>query len=146
MKNFYWISLIILGLAIGLIVYVSYLLFFPQRIIEMRSPIKIINTDPIHAGDVVELQLDYCKKVSVTSDVEVVFANDSILPDYSLITNLPVGCNIKTFGVVLPIVAHPGTYVAAFKFTYNTRSPFRGQQYIFFSDPFTVASESGVKK
>lgn len=87
-----------------------YRVFFPAKILEIRSqPIPVVQ-ETVPAGGDITLQIDYCKSKALPSDIEIGFVNGQLDASFTTFRNLEVGCHSTTFDVNVPITLKPDDY------------------------------------
>lgn len=108
-----------------LVFYVSYLLFWPVKILVYANhPFTVLNDNKtVKAGDILIYEVDYCKYKNVSAMIDKQFINDVILETPDLEGNLTVGCFQKTsMTTLVPIIAPPGKYHLNIIATYRVNS------------------------
>ena len=78
-----------------MVMYISYLLFYPSSIIYFNTnPIKILNrNEELSPSSDLIMELNYCKYKDIPSHIILSFADGTIVPVFSTITNFKMGCH-----------------------------------------------------
>jgi hypothetical protein len=141
MKNriLYSLSLLVLISAFFMILYISYLLLWPQEIIKITT-LRAVNTDN-KAGKMIDMYVEYCKYKSVSAHVQPQLLNEkkTWLDDYW--SNNPVGCHKAVISkTIIPTDTTIGLHRLRMVYDFPLNS-FRTIHYEFTSDYFNVVNE-----
>lgn len=136
LKVFIYILLLVVVTAVGVFVYWMYQ---PTEVVKFNKPITVVPpTAP--TGTAVFLNLNYCKKQSVTGLVRASFLSNSteIFQPQSVDTQ-KARCYNVNLPVLVPQIA-PGKYRIKFKATYQL-NPLKTEIEEFTTEEFTIAGD-----
>ncbi len=127
----------ILSLSALVILYISYLLLWPVRVLEVKTQPLPLSASRVRPGDVATLTFDYCKYRHIQSRITVELVGETIPPGLSSIRNFEAGCHSANLGVTVPESTRPGNYYMAVEFRYEVNQ-LRTDVQRFDSVPFQV--------
>lgn len=106
------LSTLTLFLGITLIFYVSFLLWWPVKTIEVKdSPMPIVGSTKLQSGDMLVYHYDYCKYYEIPQSIEKAFVDGIIYKtDSTYATQLEKGCHEKNVSVPIPETLPTGDY------------------------------------
>ena len=99
---FYIAGMVSILIAILMVFYIFYLLFYPIKVFELNKPIELLTTQAA-PGQPVEFLVDYCKFKDRYSEVNVDFVNGALVPSVGAIQHFPEGCHKLILTAIVPI-------------------------------------------
>lgn len=133
------VSLGILATAALMIMYITYLIFVPTDVLKINKQPLSGPTDPVMAGEIIHIEIDYCKYRDLPSNIQIEFIGDVVVPSLSTIKNFPEGCHKRDLAVSLPASLPEGVYEVQFIIDYNINQ-LQEKEYRFKSGPILVLS------
>ncbi len=122
----------ILLVAALIIIYIGYLLFWPQQVLEVRrNPARLI-TPSVKPGETAIFELDYCKNSDLPSKWELELVGTPLSPSLGGVTHFPTGCHIIKVPVIMPLSVPRGRYAI------NAEIRYRVNQIRQETDNFTI--------
>lgn len=110
-KYIHWLSAITLGLALTLMLYFSYLLLWPFKVLDLKSDCFQTIKSVYYAGEPLTYRLHYVKYNSLSASVYQAFVDGTVfqLPDRT--TDNPMGeQNFISTSVTIPDTLPSGKY------------------------------------
>lgn len=105
----YYISLIIILLASALILLVSFWLFWPYKVAEVETPLKVMNS-PVEKGQHIIAEIHFCKYKDVVGVANTELINTLIYHLPTSTGKAPVGCYEKKISWQIPQALPSGNY------------------------------------
>ena len=136
------LSLVFIAL-IGCIIF--FWLNWPYNPAYFRTKTNKVITKTVKAGDVVAFETDYCKNINIPVKVSSSFINGIIFSTPETITNLPVGCNVKTVYKSVPKELPSGKYYIRTYYRYEV-NPIRTITIQQNTDTFEVINDQDNEK
>lgn len=130
------IAYIVVSVAIGMLMYVCYLLLVPTKVIETYSPMKV-SPAQITAGDAITVSFKYCKYRNLDSKIVIDYIGNAVIPSLSTQRHFPTGCHEKGLIITVPTSAPSGEYTLHGTITYKVNS-LREVDYEFETVPIYV--------
>lgn len=124
-------------MAAYFVLYISYLLFFPVNVLEIKNEPLTIKNKVVERGEKLTFISDYCKYIDVPSRTDISFVNHDISPALLSFTNAPKGCHVREFHVGVPLTVNPGKQHLLILVTYRI-NPIREEHYKFVTEDFIV--------
>lgn len=110
-KLFLILSCIVVVLGLSLILFVSYLLWYPVKTLVVKNaPMPIIGSRVLHNGDYIYYRYDYCKYYDYPLSIQRDFVDGIIFKTEPGLAQLEPGCHIKDVKVIIPDTLPPGDY------------------------------------
>lgn len=132
MKILNILSALTLSITFFFMCYISYLLLWPFKIVEIKQPLKVISI----SKEELVYEVDYCKYIDGPATVTRQLINHQIIFLPVVVTNLPKGCNKSERRLELPRLA-PDTYRLRISTTYEINK-LRSETFIYETEPFIV--------
>ena len=133
------LSMFIVGIAILLVIYISYLLLYPVNFLTVKQPLPVTPTT-VNAGDVVTLKFEYCKTKEFDSHISIDFIGPYVVPTLSTTRDFPNGCHTELLPISVPSPAPTGEYIIHMEVTYQV-NPISKRSYKFDSVKIQVNDE-----
>lgn len=130
----------VIGIAIALLLYMSYLIFYPASVLEVKEIPLPAHPTEVKPGEVVTTTFNYCKHRDLASRITLDFEGEFLVPQLSTVQHFPVGCHVRKLPFVVPTSAPAGEYRILMTVTYKT-NPLNVKTYEFYSAPITVIKE-----
>lgn len=96
-----------------------YQVFFPPKVIDIKTQPLKIKTPRIMAGEKVSFEIDYCKYQPRTSNLTVTYVNGEVVSSFITARNLPTGCHKTTIDVAVPVALKADEYHLELIFEYK---------------------------
>jgi hypothetical protein len=139
MKIFNYLSYITILLAIALLMYFYYLMFWPVTVIKANvQPYKVI-TPIIKVGGNLTYQVDACKSTPLMASVIRTFEDDIAYPSITSSNNIPAGCHKTNVTIPVPLYIPPGKYYIKLDAVYQINA-FRHIETHFKTDTFQIVN------
>lgn len=138
---FYYASMTILLIAAFLMIYTSYLLFAPVKVIEPNvQPYKVVESEA-KAGEEVTYTVDYCKYIDAPGTItRQLIAEGVAVNSQEQAVFLPSGCPLrKDIKVKLPLDLASGEYYIRINLEYRVNAV-RTVEYEFITESFHVTN------
>lgn len=105
-------GVIAIWLAIGLMLYVDYLSFWPvQKLVITSDQPVALNKNIVHPGETLSYNLSYCKYHNYQTTVHRTFIDGQVIALTDTPGKLPLGCSTVQVGTsVVPETINPGQY------------------------------------
>lgn len=132
------IAFSIVGLAIIAVLWIGYLLFSPVEILDVEVPLPVSPTE-VQAGDIVNVNFDYCKYEDYDSHIKVDFIGDFVIPTLSTTRSFPLGCHSENLSISVPAGAPEGVYNIRLEIDYYV-NVLRRETYVFDSVDIKVVN------
>lgn len=101
-----------LMLSVLLMAGMNWYVLFPRVRLTIKAPLPIVGTTAIHAGDTIEVVVDYCSSGEAFGWVGGVFASRGVI--YPVVgvwpATLPDGCHVVRQRIPTPATLPPGSY------------------------------------
>jgi hypothetical protein len=136
-KIFLYTAYLIIAAAIGMVLFISYLLFSSPPVLDVKALPLPARPLQVHAGDLVYLQLDYCKHRDAPSKISIDFDGDYVVPSLSTVRNFASGCHVTELPFTMPLSSKPGTYKVLLTIEYRINA-LNHRSYEFYSQPIEV--------
>ena len=137
-KVLFWFGIITLTFSFASLSVVLYWLNVPYKTVEIEI-FKAVNS-PIKQGDIVRLQVRYCKYTDKSELVNRYIVGEKTvvqIPPRDIIGRTPAGCSEQIQFVELPTMLEPGMKRLKYEVDYQL-NPLRLIQLEFESEPFEV--------
>lgn len=134
---FYRISVVVLLLAAGILVYIYYLLFMPIKVIVPTTQPYPVTDTTVQRGKTLTYIADYCKFIDAPAEVTRSFSDGLSFATPQTTTNLPNGCHKQQVTIEVPKSIPPGTYRLDIQLDYHL-NPLRTASYHFKTVDFSV--------
>ena len=137
-QRIFYISLYI-GLLISFlfVLYMAFLLIYPFNIMEVKQqPLPVISKQ-IKQGDNLVYVLDYCKYMSLPSEISPQLVDGIIFAFPTDISYVDKGCNVVFGSVPIPVSVPKGKYYMRFIVTYKVQGV-REINYMYKTEEFEV--------
>jgi hypothetical protein len=128
-KTITYIAFSVIATAIFLLLYISYLLLAPAKILDVKEPLPVSPTR-VEAGAVVNLKLNYCKYKNADSHITIDFIGDAVIPSLSTTRQFPVGCHNRVLPISVPASTPDGQYKIHLTIVYQV-NPLHEETYSF---------------
>lgn len=138
-KLAYKVAYAIIGIAIIFVLWIGYLIFNPVNILEVEVPIPATPTE-VQAGDIINLNFDYCKHEPYNSYIKVDFIGDYVIPTLSTTRSFQLGCHSESLAVSIPAGSPDGIYKIRLEIDYQV-NVLRQERYIFDSVDIRVIND-----
>lgn len=119
----------VIGIAIIAVLWIGYLLFSPIDILDVEVPLPVSPTE-VHAGDIVNVNFDYCKYEDYDSHIKVDFIGDYVIPSLSTTRSFDLGCHSENLAISIPAGAPEGIYQIRLEIDYYV-NVLRREVYVF---------------
>lgn len=133
--------MLVILIASGLVIYISYLLFAPVTVIQpLTQPYKVLN-QTAKAGDHLVYEVHYCKYLDSPGTINRQIVIDGVAIDsQEQPVFLPTGCPVKKeIKVPLPLNLPNGTYKILINLHYKV-NPIRIIDYEFETEEFQIVN------
>jgi hypothetical protein len=119
------------------LILIIYWLVYPYKPIEMKSPVKVLNS-PVKAGEAVHFELEFCKYMDIEAETTKVLVNDYIIPYPTTSGKGKLGCQkMISSSHTVPDYVSAGTYKIMLTTTYKV-NPIRTVQVDYETEEFEV--------
>lgn len=109
-KFLYWFSILTILVAIGLILYAAYLLFYPFKPFVLNTtPTKVL-TKQVVAGNDLIYEVDYCRSGNSPAEVSRTVVGPTMIPTPVVGTITQPGCRKTQIHLPIPEGSTPGKY------------------------------------
>lgn len=116
----YRLSLVIITIAAMLSFAFFWQVFFPKRILSIKNANNLsVNPKEVHAGQSIDVIVDYCKEENVPSAITATFVDGQIVASFNTVRNLPVGCHKEHLLFMTPITLKDDYYHIELQVTYH---------------------------
>lgn len=129
-------STLFIGCMLLLTLYMSYMMFYPFDVCDVRIPSKVIN-DRVYPGGEVLYEMEYCKYIDVPATVHVRLIDGAMYTLVPFDSHTPVGCGRQVVSQKIPQHTPPGEYHLEFSIEYKI-SQFRSVFERYETEKFTV--------
>ena len=124
-----YISMAVIGVAIMAVLWIGYLLFDPVKILDVEVPLPVSPTE-VKAGDIVNVNFDYCKYEDYDSHIKVDFIGDYVIPTLSTTRSFELGCHTENLAISIPAGSPEGVYNIRLEIDYYV-NVLRRETYVF---------------
>jgi len=129
-----FIALLIIML-IFLVYYIA-MLTYPYKTLEFKTPVPVVNKE-VKAGEILYIDLYYCKFVDTPTILSKRFVNDMIIALPLTTANAKKGCTSTLVPVEVPKFLEPGDYTLEMSAT-NRVNPFREITIYYNTEQFNI--------
>lgn len=135
----YYFSWIILLMAMGIILYVGYLLFHPFKTMDVVEPIKIVNENKeVKVGEPIKSELEFCRYTDRIATVTTVLEGPIQITYPPKESRLDPGCRTIVGGSTsVQEYTPPGEYRLKIVAEYKM-NPIRTITKVFYTEEFNV--------
>lgn len=131
------LSLASLGLAFITILIFFYWLFYPYKVMEAKSPAKVL-TPIVHAGDRLVFINEACKYMPLVATTTRQIIDNVVINLPEIKGNMPVGCHkMENKNIIIPDFMDTGEAKVLITNTYQV-NPFRTVSYTYETEVFKI--------
>ena len=123
-KKLQFLALLVVAIAAGLIIYISYLLLWPRLGVTVVQPYKVL-TPTIKQGTYMDYEVTYC----VDKDIQFIVKRELLNTDTGELWDVPdrintlgQGCTTEVHRVLTPLRIDPGEYKMIASVTFSVNS------------------------
>lgn len=115
----YYLSIIILVSAIGLMAVLAFWLLYPYQPLVLKDPVFPLVNKVVKQGTDLQFISDNCKNVDLTAHTSRAFVDDIVYYVLPITTSVRKGCGKVTITVPVPSNLPPGKYTLQNIFEYK---------------------------